>query len=76
MYSYVRAHNADLSLFKILTRARFGRTSLVHQPRLPVDTSTAIETLECLQICNLLFERGFLSHDCVQSMKCQRNTEN
>ena len=40
----------------------------INQEPSPVDTGTATETLEYLEACNLLFERGFLSHDRVRSM--------
>jgi len=31
----------------------------------------AMETLEYLEACNLIFERGFLSHDCVRSVNAE-----
>ena len=40
----------------------------INQEPPPVDAGTATETLEYLEACNLLFERGFLSHDRVRSM--------
>ena len=40
----------------------------INQQPPPVDAAIAMETLEYLESCNRLFERGFLSHDRVRSM--------
>ena len=40
----------------------------INQEPPPADAGTAMETLEYLEACNLLFERGFLSHDRVRGM--------
>ena len=40
----------------------------INQEPTPADAGTATETLEYLEAGNLLFERGFLSHNRVRSM--------
>jgi len=40
----------------------------INQEPPPVDAGIATETLEYLEACNLLFERGFLSHDRVRGI--------
>ncbi|XP_065889322.1 uncharacterized protein [Dysidea avara] len=43
----------------------------INQQPSPADAGTAMETLEYLEACNLLFERGFLSHDRVRSTSAE-----
>ena len=42
----------------------------VNQTPPPNDAPEVSETLAYLKACNLLFEQGFLSHDCIRSMDC------
>ena len=45
-----------------------ARASFFNQKPPPADAGIALETLEYFEVCNLLFERGFLSHDRVRSI--------
>jgi len=42
--------------------------SYIHQDPPPADVDTAVETHKFLEACNLIFEKGFLSHEKVTSM--------
>ena len=42
--------------------------SHIHQDPPPADVEAVVETHRFLQACNLLFERGFLSHEKVNCM--------
>ena len=43
----------------------------INQDPPPTDSRTASEVLAYLEACNLLFEKGFLSHDRIRSMDSQ-----
>jgi len=43
----------------------------INQDPPPSDAGTAMETLEYLEACSLLFERGFLSHDRVRDTNAE-----
>jgi len=44
--------------------------SYIHQDPPPADVNTVVETHNFLEACNLLFEKGFLSHEKVTSVEC------
>ena len=43
----------------------------MHQDPLPGDAASVSETLKYLEACSLLFEKGFLSHNKVDSINCE-----
>ena len=52
--------------------------SYIHQNPPPADVDTTVETHKFLEACNLVFEKGFLSHEKVSSMDSTvlKNTAN